>query len=89
MASKMASCDYCAKQDYANNWHLEGKLLVSVLEKGIKFSYQVPNFPVIIVDLLKVKLQLTAEDGSLILTDGFIKADHLLEAKTVPFFNQS
>ena len=57
------------------SFHAEIDLVISVLDVGIKFYYQVPSFPVIVVDLGKIKVQLTAEDRSLILSDGFIKAD--------------
>ena len=67
------------------SFHAEIDLVISVLDVGIKFYYQVPSFPVIVVDLGKIKVQLTAEDRSLILADGFIKADQSVETKTVPF----
>ena len=89
----MASNDYArdyvqgnvASQNVMVNFRMDTDFVASILDIGIKFSYQVPSFPVVVVDLRKIKVQLMAEDGSLILSDGFIKADQSLEAKTVPF----
>ena len=52
---------------------------------GIKFTYKVPNFPVLTVDLRKVKLQLPLKDKSVVLLDGFIRADGSLEGKRLPY----
>ena len=58
---------------------------IAVLDMGVKFSYQIPSFSVLIVDLRRVKLQLISEDGSVVLRDGFIRADPSLEVKPTPF----
>ena len=65
----------------ATSFHAETNLMISVLDV---ISYEVPSFPVIIFDLRKMKVQLMAQDGSLILSDGCIKvANQWLETKTV------
>ena len=76
---------WCLTITLVASFHVKIDLVISVLDVGIKFSYQVPSFPVIIVDLRKIKMQLTAEDGCLILSDGFMKADQSVEMKIVPF----
>ena len=58
---------------------------ISVLDMGVKFSYQIPSFSVLAVDFRQVKLQISTEDGSVVLSDGFIRADPLLEVKPMPF----
>ena len=45
----------------------------------MKFTYQVLSFSVLHVDLRQMKLQATAEEGSVLLYDGFIRADLSLE----------
>ena len=70
---------WCLTITLVTSFHAETNLVISILVVGIKFSYQVPSFPVIVVDLRKIKVQLTAEDRSL------IKADQSVETKTVPF----
>ena len=60
---------------------------IAVLDMGVKFSYQIPSFSVLIVDLRRVKLQLISEDGSVVLRDGFIRADPSLEVKPTPFLS--
>ena len=51
----------------------------------MKFTYQVPSFSVLHVDLRQMKLQATAEDGSVLLYDGFIRADPSLEDREMPY----
>ena len=58
---------------------------VSVLNVGVKFSYQIPSFSVITVDLRQMKFQLAAEDGSVRLFDGFIRAEPSIVPEKVPF----
>ena len=58
---------------------------VSILDMGVKFTYQVPSFSVLHVDLRQTKLQVTAEDGSVLLYDGFIRADPSLDDKETPY----
>ena len=57
---------------------------VSILELGVKFTYQVPSFSVLYVDLRQAKIQITKDDDSVLLFDGFIRADPSLETP-VPF----
>ena len=58
---------------------------VSILRMGTKFSYCVPSFSVIHVDLRQNKFQLLSEEGTVF---GYIRADPSLSTKTVPFFLQ-
>ena len=58
---------------------------LSVMDVGVKFTYQVPAFSVLHVDLKQVEIQLVREDGLVSLYDGFIRADPSLEKITVPF----
>jgi len=81
----MASRDYVRDHRDVASVHIDIDTEVSILEIGIKFSYQVPSFLIVVVDLRKIKVQLMAQNGSLLFSDGFIKADQSLEAKTVPF----
>ena len=57
---------------------------VSILEMGVKFSYRLPSFSVIHVDLRHIKFQLAAAEGSVMLFDGFIRANPELEMKNIP-----
>ena len=58
---------------------------LSILDVGVKFSYRVPSFSVLHVDLRQIKFQVTAEDGSVLIYDGFIKADSSLEDRETPY----
>lgn len=58
---------------------------ISLLDMGVKFSYQVPSFSVLYVDLRQIKFQVTAEDGSVLFFDGFIRADPSLEKRETPY----
>ena len=58
---------------------------LSVLEMGIKFTYRVPSFSVFCTDLRQIKYQLTVDNDLMVVCDGFIRADQLLEAKSTPF----
>ena len=58
---------------------------VSILALAMKFMYQVPSFSVLYVDLRQVQIQVIKEDGSVLLFDGFIRADPSLERMPVPF----
>ena len=58
---------------------------LSVLEMGIKFTYRVPSFSVFCTDLRQIKYQLTVDNDLVVVCDGFIRADQLLEAKSTPF----
>lgn len=40
---------------------------VSILDMGVKFTYRVPSFSFLHVDLRQTKLQVMAEDGSVLL----------------------
>ena len=57
---------------------------VSILDMAVKFTYQIHSFSVLCVDLRQVKMQVTEDDGSVQLFDGFIRADPSLERMTVP-----
>ena len=65
--------------------HVDVDTKVSVLEMGIKFTYRVPSFSVFCADLRQIKYLLTVDNGLVMLLDGFIRADQLLEAKSTPF----
>ena len=58
---------------------------VSILDLSVKFTYQVPSFSVLYVDLRQVEIQVTKDDGSVLLFDGFIRANPSLERMPVPF----
>lgn len=58
--------------------------LMSVLDMGIKFIYEVPTFSVLHIDLRQIKMQINTSDSVFIL-DGFIRADLELEKKCPPF----
>ena len=58
---------------------------VSILDMGVKFTYQVPSFSVLHVDLRQTKLQVPAKDSSVLLYDGFIRADPSLEDREMPY----
>ena len=58
---------------------------LSILDVGVTFSYRVPSFSVLHVDLRQIKFQVTAEDGSVLIYDGFIKADPSLEDRETPY----
>ena len=57
---------------------------VSILDMGVKFSYRLPSFSVLHVDLRQIKFQVTADEGCVMLFDGFIQADPELETKSAP-----
>ena len=50
----------------------------------VKFSYKVPNFSVLAIDLRRVKFQVALKDLSVIILDGFIRADPSLESRSAP-----
>ena len=60
---------------------------VFILDLAVKFTYQVPSFSVLYmyVHLRRVEIQVTKDDGSVLLFDGFIRADPSLERMPVPF----
>ena len=58
--------------------------LVTVLDMGVKFCYQIPSFSVLYVDLRQVKVQLHREDTSTIV-NAFIRADPMLDKVVPPF----
>ena len=51
---------------------LEADKILSVLDIGLKFTYKIPSFPVVSIDLRTAKLQMVEENGSVLLCDGFI-----------------
>ena len=59
--------------------------VVSILHLGVKFTYQIPSFSVVTIDLRKVKIQME-ENDSVLLCDGFIRADRELDEMATPFF---
>ena len=62
--------------------HVDMDTELSVLEMGIKFTYRVPSVSVFCTDLWQIKLTV---DDLVVVCDGFIRADQLLEAKSTPF----
>ena len=58
---------------------------IAVLNLGVKFTYQIPSFSVVAVDLRTVKVQFW-EEGSVVLCDAFIRADGELNQRATPFF---
>lgn len=57
---------------------------VSIMDVGVKFTYQVPSFSAIRVDLRQVEIQVEIEDGSVSLYDGFMRDSPSLEKIIVP-----
>ncbi len=63
---------------------------ITILNIGIKFSYIIPSFSVINVDLLEVRVQFlekedSASDSPLVMMDAFIRADPELDKVVPPF----
>ena len=75
----------CEMESNVANSHQIAIYAVSILELAVKFTYKVPSFSVLYVDLRQVKIQITKDDGSVLLFDGFIIADLSLERMPVPF----
>lgn len=71
--------------NFSSNFYCGFDTKISILDMGVKFSYQVPSFSVFHVDLRQIKLQVTAVDGSVLLYDGFIRADLSLEDRETPY----
>lgn len=49
--------------------------ILSILHLGVKLTYQIPSFSIVVVDFRKVKIQMLEESSSVLLCDGFIQAD--------------
>jgi len=64
---------------------LESDKILSIMDIGMKFTYQIPSFPITSVDLREIKIQVLEENGSILLCDGFIRADGELEKRVIPF----
>ena len=59
---------------------------ISILSVGSKFTYRIPSFPVLTVDIRHIVYQAVTVEGNMLLFDGFIRADSSLEpAKETPF----
>jgi hypothetical protein len=58
---------------------------ITILDMGVKFSYQIPTFSVVYVDLRQVKVQLHSDDTSVTVVDAFIRADPVLDEVVPPF----
>ena len=59
---------------------------ISVLRMGSKFTYRIPSFPVLTVDIRHIVYQVVTIEGNVLLFDGFIRADSSLEpSKETPF----
>lgn len=52
---------------------------ISILSMATKFSYTIPSFSMISVDLRQISFQVLAVDGTVVLFDGFIQADSSLD----------
>ena len=52
---------------------------ISILSMGTKFTYTVPRFSVISVDMRLITFQALADDGTVFVFDGFIRADSSLD----------
>ena len=57
---------------------------MSLLDMGVKFTYQVPSFSVLYVERRQVEIQVTADDGTVVMSDGFIRDDPLLNKRSLP-----
>jgi len=55
-----------------------------VLDIGLKFTYKIPSFPVVSIDLRTAKLQMVEENGLVLLWNGFIQADQELDKRDTP-----
>lgn len=59
---------------------------ISILRMGSKFTYRIPSFPVLTVDIRHIVYQVVTVERNVLLFDGFIRADSSLEpAKETPF----
>ena len=81
---KYSTCSKWRLLRHCTRLSVEVDSQVSILDMGVKFSYRVPSFSVLHVDLRQIKFQLTAE-GCVMLFDGFILADPELDMKSAPF----
>jgi len=65
--------------------------VISVLELGVKFSYTIPSFSSMFVDLRPAKFQYECSlssalsQSSVVVIDGFIKAERSLDCACTPF----
>ena len=57
----------------------ETRMLVPVLVCGDLYSYTVPSFSVVTVEMRRIKYQLFLEDGQSKIVDGFIRDDPSLQ----------
>ena len=80
----MAVCQIAAEKAREKSLELELGSIISLLSVGVKFSYKVPSFSVLVVDLRKIRLQVVLGDKSVVILDGFIRADLSLEEKKTP-----
>ena len=62
----------------------EERVLVPILECGQLVSYTIPSFPVVTVNLRRIKYQGYLADGRLKVVDGFIRDETSLEEHTYP-----
>ena len=46
---------------------------ISVLRMGSKFTYRIPSFPVLTVDIRHIVSQVVTIEGNVLLFDGFIR----------------
>lgn len=61
---------------------------ISILRIGPKFTYRIPSFSVVTVDIRQISYQVVTVEGDVLLFDGFIRADSSLDlepAKETPF----
>lgn len=59
---------------------------ITILKLGSKFSYRIPSFSVLHVDMRQISYQVLSADGAMLLFDGFIRADSGLDVqKQTPF----
>ena len=59
---------------------------ISILKMGTKFTYRIPSFSVLTADIRHIRYQVVAIEGTMLIFDGFIRADSSLEpAKETPF----
>ena len=69
-------------------YKVEMDTIITVLDMGVKFCYQIPTFSVLYVDLRQVRVQLHSpgEDTSTTVdVDAFIRADPMLDEVVPPF----
>ena len=59
---------------------------IMILKLGRKFSYRIPNFSVLHVDMRQISYQVLSADGAMLLFDSFIHTDSKLDVEKQTHF---